>query len=270
MPRSHWIKIDRTLDHIKALDESIKAWLSRDAYVIRKQVKVQGSNTRTTFTVHIPDPLPVEWSTYIGDAAHNLRSALDHLAFELNSKGYADTHQGAPLPPADAKQSEFPIFGDEDSAGSPGQGPTLFTSGLGKIKHAPAPARTIIEDVQPYKRGKDFRDHPLWLIHEMDRIDKHRDLVLTAAAVPRTQINSIHFEKVIEAAIERVGPVKHGDELSYWVVPRGQEPDEDMAFTRGVAFGEGTPAQGSPPVETLRSLRNYIRFRVAFRLDPLL
>ena len=256
--------------HIEALDDSVKGWLSGDTYTIRKQVKDQGTTTRTAYRVHITDPLPVEWSAHIGDAAHNLRSGLDHLAFALNSKGYADPNQGAILPPADAKRSEFPIFGDEDTAGNPGKGPTLFRKALRKVAHVPNGARAVIEEIQPYQRGKDFRADPLWLIYELDRIDKHRELVLTAAAIPDIQISELDFEEVSEAAIGQVGSVQNGDELAYWVVPKSKEPDEDMTFTRGVAFGEGTPAQGKPPVETLRGLRDYVRIKVASPLSKFL
>jgi len=35
-------------------------------------------------------------------------------------------------------------------------------------------ARTIVEGLQPYRRGQNFASHPLWVLHELSRIDKHR------------------------------------------------------------------------------------------------
>ena len=62
-----------------------------------------------------------------------------------------------------------------------------------------------------------------------------------------------------------------GKELSYWVVPEGSpEPDVDFYFRRGVAFGQATPLRDQPVVPTLRGIRNYLRFKVAFPLDRFL
>lgn len=269
-PRSHWVKIDRALEHIETLEDAVKAWLDADKYMIRKQVKDQGTTSRTAFVVHLPDPLPSAWGAYIGDAAHNLRSALDHLAYTLNSKGYADAHKAATLPSREAQASEFPIFGDEDSSGTPGRGPAMFRNAGRKIAHVPARATSVIEALQPYKRGQDFRQDPLWLINELDRIDKHRELLLTAAAVPQTRIHELHLKAANEVSLGRGGLVRHGDELSHWVVPKGKEPNGDMTFTRDVVFGEGTPVPGKSPVELLYTLRNYVRLNVATQLDPFL
>ena len=50
---------------------------------------------------------PRELRLMIGDALHNLRSALDNLAYEL-AVAYT-----SPLPPHLAETSEFPIFAEE-------------------------------------------------------------------------------------------------------------------------------------------------------------
>ena len=46
--------------------------------------------------------------------------------------------------------------------------------------------RNLIESLQPYHCPPTImngpRAHPLWIIHDMDRVDKHRELVITLAA----------------------------------------------------------------------------------------
>src|SRR5207244_1463826 len=47
-----------------------------------------------------------------------------------------------------------------------------------KVEGISSPTALVrIDGLQPYKRVDPSRD-PLWLIHDMDRIDKHRELVL--------------------------------------------------------------------------------------------
>jgi hypothetical protein len=130
-------------------------------------------------------------SLLVGDALHNLRSALDLLAFAL-----ANAHT-SPLPKEFVERSEFPIFGDEDGEGHTGVGSLRFKerskngrptprSGLAKIAGWHPDAQTAVEGLQPYKRGNDFRTDSLWLLHELDRVSKHRLLHVGVAAAAGT------------------------------------------------------------------------------------
>jgi hypothetical protein len=97
----------------------------------------------------------------IGDAIHNLRSALDHLAWSL-----AGTNAG--------RSTEFPIFVSR----------TEFSKrGKRKMHGMPTPAQKIIKSLQPYKRphGLPKEREPLWLLQNLDIEDKHRALNLVAS-----------------------------------------------------------------------------------------
>ena len=49
-------------------------------------------------------------------------------------------------------------------------------SGLDKIQGVTdLDARAVIRNLQPYKAPEPHR-HPLWILHELDRVDKHRAL----------------------------------------------------------------------------------------------
>ena len=122
----------------------------------------------------------------IGDFLHNLRSCLDNLAYSL-AASYT-----SPLPDDLADSSEFPIFGDENRAGNTSVGSAMFHhvtrsgdpvpgSGLHKIRGWHPDAQTTVEGLQPYYRGTAYREDLLWLLHDLDRIDKHR-LLHTAVA----------------------------------------------------------------------------------------
>jgi hypothetical protein len=67
------------------------------------------------------------------------------------------------------------MFHASSKKGVPNRG-----SGLSKIQGIDPTAQTIIESLQPYHRGASYRDDPLWRLHELARIDKHRLLHVVA------------------------------------------------------------------------------------------
>src|SRR3990172_3595613 len=95
-----------------------------------------------------------------GDVIQNLRSALDHLAYQLVLVG-----TGKPGP---FFHVYFPIF---DSA------PEYKAGKTRQIKGMRQEAIDAIDGIKPYKGGNDT----LWQLHSLNRIDKHR-LILTAGS----------------------------------------------------------------------------------------
>jgi hypothetical protein len=96
-----------------------------------------------------------------GDVIHNLRSALDHLANQLALVGCPT------LTDKELRQIEFPIAEtlkkyEDDKAR--------------KVKGMRPEAVKAIDDLKLYKGGND----PLWRLHELDNIDKHRTLFTVA------------------------------------------------------------------------------------------
>lgn len=108
--------------------------------------------------------VPLRFSVLIGEIAHHLRSSLDHLIWQLvlanGAKGTGRT--------------EFPIF-REPPKDAEGERP--FGK---KIAGVRADAVKAIRQMQPYNNPEPHLD-PLWLVHELDRIDKHRLLLSTVA-----------------------------------------------------------------------------------------
>jgi hypothetical protein len=263
---SHWRRFNRALEHIQAADKAIGRWLGSDAYRI---VKEHDPKTRRTAYVARFGDLPTELPDLVGEAAHNMRSALDHLALALNTKGYAEANGGAELPAAEVASSSFPIYGNVSNKGQPMNGTDAFRSAT-SYRNMPQGAADLIEELQPYNRGEDFASDPLWIVHELNRIDKHRIDLAASASAPQQAISG-SFPAIDEGKLGIGGPVYDGKELSWWVVSKGaEEPDADFRFTRGVAFGEGTPLSGQPVVRSLHEVRNFLRYKVAFPLDRFL
>ncbi len=248
-------KMQDASKHLDALEASIQGWLGTNKYriVAEHDPKARRTQLVTRIDGEVPD-----WSMEIGVVAHQMRSALDHLALALNAKGYADANKGAALPIKAKIASEYPIYGDKDSDGNSGQGPTLFKKAKRRCRNMPLQAQGFIEAEQPYQAGPDdYVKHPLWIIHELDRVDKHHEQLAVAAAIPNYEIAIGGPGQDVMIGEARIGgfagPTHDGHVLSYWTIPEGSsEPDAEGKFTRDVTLGESTPVPGQPVVATLR------------------
>ncbi len=113
--------------------------------------------------LQVIEELPIRVHAVIGDAIHNLRSALDHLAGELcvASGGTPDNGTAFPI------WENVPLVSEIDAE---------ITR---KIPSASVEVTDGIKELQPYKGGK---GDILWRLHMLDIIDKHRVLIAAAAA----------------------------------------------------------------------------------------
>jgi hypothetical protein len=109
-------------------------------------------------------PLDPSVALMVGDCIHNVRSAFDHLAYQLALK-----HSPSRVAEWE-NRIQFPIYLDEKR----------FNSFVDK-KVAPfisATALAEIKQLQPYWPGNDGADDIIWAISQLDVIDKHRLLVI--------------------------------------------------------------------------------------------
>lgn len=123
---------------------------------------------RIDSVVQIPD----NWGLIVGDAAHNLRSALDHLAWQLAIRYFNG------VPPTERKiikKIQFPVVSDKNN----------WPRHPNREFMKPADASKL-EQFQPFNLGPISRAkgvlHPLEELagfHGLDNIDKHRTIHLT-------------------------------------------------------------------------------------------
>jgi hypothetical protein len=97
-----------------------------------------------------------------GDLIHNLRSALDHLAQQLVFVGSPHLTTSTI-----SRHIGFPIAKSVTD---------YETIKAGKVEGMRPEAKEAIDRLKPYKGGND----PLWRVHELDNIDKHRALFTVA------------------------------------------------------------------------------------------
>lgn len=115
---------------------------------------------RTEIEEHPPHRLPI----LIGEWAHNLRSALDQVAWEL-----VEMNGGVP-----SRKTQFPIL-DFAPTKDGVRVPLRVKAKTGGVSED---VLTLIERAQPYSHGDDPTWHPLSLLAEINNCDKHRTLML--------------------------------------------------------------------------------------------
>lgn len=145
-------KFRRAQALVADLRGAIASFLAADAF--RLDAEDDPRTGDLVYRVRLLATRPVEWSLLIGDAIHNARSALDHLAWRL-----VEVDGGSP-----GEATSFPIAETEEGYGDR----------LRKCLRGASPAtRARIRGLAPWRCG----DEQLWRLHKLDVIDKHRLLL---------------------------------------------------------------------------------------------
>jgi hypothetical protein len=149
-------KMHRAKEHLDSLDEAIKRFIESKPYTVTSHEDLQSAH----YVVNIAiggDPLPM--AMIASDAVAAMRSALDHLAWQL-----AMTTTDKP-----STHTCFPVY-ELDTADTH----VAIAKATFQI---PDSAVTIVKSLQPYKAGKSYKTSPLWKLNKLWNVDKHRHLI---------------------------------------------------------------------------------------------
>jgi hypothetical protein len=104
-----WAKLDRAEVHLRSLGDQVERYRAANRY----EAALEPTDTpdRVAHRVHVRHQVPVAISTITGDIVHNLRPALDSLAYEM-----AVRHVGRPLKDAEPESVGVPDACDTGSA----------------------------------------------------------------------------------------------------------------------------------------------------------
>lgn len=161
------IKLHRAKMHFKDLHRQIQAHINSDLYRFRCDVYRQGFDH--VYRAESAPPVKLGLSAILGDVVHNLRSALDHLAWQLVILNGMVPPSNCAFPIRDSRLRRDPLTGQVVPT------PLELT---GSVSNEVIRA---IDHYQPYQAQEGV--HPLALLRDLDNIDKHRHLILGAAAV---------------------------------------------------------------------------------------
>jgi hypothetical protein len=259
---SHALKLARASYHLDSFEAKVREW--RDEHTHRYESHFDRESGKQFVYIRFPEPLPAEFRLIIGDCLHNLRSALDNLAYELAVRH----HGSSPLPGRFDRRSEFPIFGDRE---------WTARERRNKIGCIHPRAQAIIKRLQPYNRGDKFASDPLWKLHELSNMDKHRVPPITQMAVSAWQ--DFSGAPYLPSTLKlNIGQLKDGAEIASYTpdasaAVEGFDPQMHMdpLLTFGIFFGEGSAAYGWRCSDALRWIQRYIANNVLPPLvDPFL
>lgn len=158
------LKIERADQHIGQLHALFDECVERDPhqFVVKHNSRTGDYWLEGIFEIVIPR----HFGTIAGDAIHNLRTALDHLACRLircnNAK--PNSHSG------------FPFYEERHN---------FDTNFKGKIEGASEEAINLIKGLEPYRGGK---GEGLWALNKLDIIDKHKALIVTVRLITIPEI----------------------------------------------------------------------------------
>lgn len=233
-------KLERADESIQNLYAEISRFFEESEYPV-----IDNSDDKLfleAIDYHGKREIPIRFSVLAGEIVHHLRSSLDHVAWQLSSEAYRRTHR---------RLIEFPIFKDEPIE------EREVSKYEGKVKGITSPsARKIIKDIQPYQRP-DPLDDLLWIVHDMDRIDKHRELVFVFPS----------FSVLLPPELAGYAMLDASGKLMPLSADLANSIKKESKVTPQIAFGEFGKRKGKLVVIALFQLKNFVHHTVRLFAD---
>ena len=227
-------KLDRAKTHFHALNKSIGAFKRSKThdFVVAKF----DPNTRER-VVHLKilrEPKNPEWGLLLGDMVHNLRSALDHLVWQLvllNGE-------------APRRQNQFPIIGTKNEYWEvpANRSESVRDRVLSRVAEE---HRAFIDVVQPFNAGNDPTGTALSVLSWISNTDKHRvvhaSFVLTEEPSEELfDVTTLHPGGASVDVTMNWGELEDGAEiLRFRPNPPGAHVNMNAAIPTYIAFREG-------------------------------
>jgi len=159
-------KLERAHEHFSVLHHEMLVWTQQPRpWLLVPEVHDQGR--KHFLRLHLLEPIPVMWSAILGEAIHDLRSALEQCVYWLTID-----YGGRPLKdtgfPVNSKRKEFELWSKSKKTWAP-------QSGMHKIRGVGPGPQAFIERLQPYPQ-RWSRDYVFAVraLHNVWNQDKHR------------------------------------------------------------------------------------------------
>jgi hypothetical protein len=190
-------KVIRATDHLSTFKAEYDAFAGSEPYRVTADFEPEAGCYIARLHV-VREPLRL--SVIIGDIAHNLRSALDFIAWQL-----ALAHVGRRKAERNRRDISFPIVRTDEDFRS--HATVAFFSD---------DAKAVLERFQPYHRWNPPEPDLLFQLREISNTDKHRALHASFTAL---NLKTVTFRPRAIAVEQAAGPLevkrlaKHGDTL---------------------------------------------------------
>lgn len=261
------LKLMRAREHLEVLGNELAAFTVGEPYRIAHEPNADGSEH--IFRAEAPKHPPPRLGVIAGDALQNMRSALDHLAWGLTPASTRQTSERDIYFPIYTKESAF-IQTDRKTPSGYGR-----RSGMHKIWTMGSRERTAIQELQPYK-SRHPDEHPLFLLNELARVDRHQSLSLIGAVNPSVSYGwrkrgthtpyGVDFSFLKRDMVHLLRPFEDGAVLGEFVF---NQPEMEVNFQSPphITFRNEGPAKSRHVLGTLTSIRRYIERVVVPKLE---
>jgi hypothetical protein len=242
-------KLDRAKQHVTNLDDALRAFRQSGPPEVGEQDD-PNTGEKIYYAKSVPT-IPDAVHLIAGDALHNLRASLDHLALQLRRAGLFRTTTAE-------TRIQFPIRASAQDC----------EADLNREEQATRPDVTnLIRAIEPYQGGL---GNDLWLLNELNNIDKHRTLLVIGGACLYISLGTLSGGQVPPAfagdyvpdtrcgtgtffrSSRPVCPVQVGTPLH--VCPADAVPRREVHFDFAVALGEPEIVKGQPLLRTIHEL----------------
>lgn len=206
-------KVRHAQQHLETLQDQLETWISGRPYRLAIEHE-SGLEVHTwTFTLAELFEAPPVLGLTFGDYVHNLRSALDQLAWALS------VNNNSGKDPSNAKLVAFPV------AGNPAQ---FYDAPV--LRNLTWEQATVLESFQPYHGGD--AQKALGHLHAFWNDDKHRLVQPVIARVKRMPVFGLNdIGTVVEEWFEAKRPLKADTKIAYVkAIPSGLVASWTMRF----------------------------------------
>jgi hypothetical protein len=227
------LKLKRAIKHVAEIESEVIAFSK--SHPQRIITKLDGDTEEPLVEQVATDLLPREVSLLMGDAIHNLRTALDFAWIEAIRKLEGRAAESS---------TEFPVGKSREDL-------LAALNGIRLRESWPDLFSYIVSDLQPYHGGK---NEAVWCLHELDIIDKHRLLmpVFHWSAVSGPEAEDDRHRLPDLAGVRTLGRPK----IERFPASSGARNEGRPSFE--IQFEAGIPLEAAPIIPTLKQLTRIV------------
>lgn len=163
VPRGVTAKLRRAGAHLATFRAAVEEFLAADPFAADRSVRC-GGRAHVISWIRT-EPIPEEILLLAGDTVHNLRTALDHLAVEIER--LSAQRSGHTLSSEDERRPQFPAARNKRE----------FGQQIKRFSYLDASAIETLKTFQPFVIAPSAPEQSfLWQVSDLDNLDKHRML----------------------------------------------------------------------------------------------
>ncbi len=209
------LKLRRGKEHLYSLESETRKFWDSDPYTLVHERN--GKDFPNLLRFKLTQTVPYHtWGLILGDAVHNIRSALDYIVWRLAGSHLDDT------------TTMFPIYAVEEK----------WNGTQWRFRDRPIhpDAHAYIQSLQPYSRPKPQRAK-LWILQELDARDKHKLIAVTEAVARASHIGGSGQMQIPAEVVE--GTFKDGAVIIEYADPPEACMNMKFEFAYRIMFERG-------------------------------